>query len=316
MAASQDSASIGVAVQPAAQPPASQTTGDASAMRPATPPLDLDNPAAVAERAIAALVAAHPQLVAGNPRGGWYSGAVVLRADGSVFRTALRHADDRAQAIRDILDLRYIPASTLARPVPRMPGAQARQIPMEARGPGDQVADDKTLRDNLIFQYAVLPPGTDERRTLLAVWDAVLARHEALLLPRDASLANRLTILLTDDGRIARERVEVGPREQMLGGTPDFGALGIRAGDIGVRGTITLTRNDYSDADAAPAEQQVIRAALASALRVQDELVVHYAWPRREGEPAGGIAPRDAGQPFGVRAIALELIDPQRAVPD
>src|SRR5690606_33153763 len=132
----------------------------------------------------------------------------------------------------------------------------------------------------------------------------VADRHAELLLPRDGAIANRVTLLLAEDGSIAREKVEVGTRAQLLASAPDFSALGVDPQDIGARGVMTLTRTDYSEVDAAPMDQQMLRAALWSALGVRDELQVHYAWMRRPGEaPGNTTTPRPAVLVSGVRDI-------------
>lgn len=262
-----------------------------------------------AGRALRVLLQAYPELLHGQNQGGWYSAAVALRADGSLFHSGLRFADDRTQAIRDILDLRYIPEAAVQRAgaTPRRPaGAPA----LEMKQPGELMPGGGALQNHLVFQYAVLPAGFDEKRSLLAVWDAVLSRHAELLLPRDAGVANRVTVFLTEDGGIAREKIEVGPRARMLAGQPDFATLGIAAQDIGERGTLMLVRNDYTEVDAAPTDEQMLRAALWSALGIRDELIVQYAWPRRPGEPAGGTS--DVGAAMAAGAPSRDLNDAQR----
>lgn len=288
--------------QPASAP---QTTGMAAAAAasgagPANSAVNTENAADVA---FSALLRTHPELQASPHRDGWYSAAIVLRPDGSVFRSGLRYADDRSRAYRDILDLRYLPAVSLDPRNPSRPAAASSQTAIELRRAGDVAPDGRVLPNHLVFLYAVLPPGYDEPRSLLPVWEGVLARYSELLLPREAAFANRVTLLMTEDGRIAREVVEMGTREEILRRAPDFTQLGIRDEDIGVRGTTTLTRNDYSEVDEAPLDQQLLRAALWSALGIRDELIVHYAWPRRRGEPAGGWPAPTAS--YGERPLSL-----------
>ncbi len=272
----------------------------------------------VPQQALQSLLRAHPDILDSANRGGWYSGAVLLRADGSLFRSALRFAPDRAQAMRDILDQRYIPDSATAGFASATARAK-REPQLLLKRPGDGVGAGRTLQNHLVVQYAVLPADHDEQRTPLKVWESVAARHAALLLPRDAPVANRVTVLLAEDGSIAREYVEVGTPEQMRTAAADFAALGLAAGDIGVRGEMTLGRNDYQEVDAAPDDQQMLRAALWSALGKRDELIVHYAWPRRPGEAAAAY-PAASGRRgaanfaadgtgvSGLRAIAAEAL--------
>lgn len=247
-----------------------------------------------ADHALHVLLQAYPEILDDANRNGWYSASVALRADGTLLRGGLRFADDRVQAIRDILDLRYIPETAVQRAGTTVRRSAGRPE-LVLKNPGDVVAGGRVLQNHLLFHYTILPPDHEAQRSLLTVWEAALNRHGELLLPREAPVANRVTILLTEDGQIARERVEAGVRSQMLQAPPDFTVLGLRAEEIGVQGSVTLIRNDYSEVDAAPADQQLLRAALWSALGVRDELRVHYAWLRRPGEPAGGASRTPAG---------------------
>lgn len=288
--------------------PAAMAAGSAAAARAAdvSPPVavqaaaDIGDPAA---RALQEVLRAHPELLDSPHRNGWYSAAVLLRADGSLFRSGLRFAADRAQAIRDILDQRHIPESA----IPGFgsdAGRPASQPMLELMRPGDQVGEGRVLQNHLVIQYGVLPADYDEPRAALKVWEAVVNRHAELLLPRDGVIANRVTVLLAEDGSIAREKVEVGTRAQLLASAPDFTALGVSPQDIGVRGVMTLVRNDYSEVDTAPMDQQMLRAALWSAMGVRDELQVHYAWLRRPGEVAARTAtPRSQGLVNGIRDV-------------
>lgn len=289
-----------VVAEPAEAPPATSMAAAAAPMTEAvTAALDTEG---ATEVAFAALLRTHPELLAGQSGNGWYAGALVLRPDGSVFRSALRYADDRSRAYRDLLDLRYLPAVSLD-PRNSVQPVAGSQTAIQLRRAGDLAPDGRVLSNDLIFLYGVLPAGYDEQRSLLPVWEGVLARHSELLLPREAAFANRVTVVMDEDGRIARELVEVGTREDILRRAPDFTQLGVREEDIGVRGTTTLTRNDYADVEGAPLDQQMLRAALWSALGVRDELIVHYAWPRRRGEPAGGWPPAGPSTSYGERAL-------------
>jgi beta-lactamase regulating signal transducer with metallopeptidase domain len=301
-AGTSQAADIVASGQPAAVPPTNHM-GAAAPAPTAQQDVRVVTTENAAEIAFDALLRAHPELLASQHRDGWYSAAVVLRPDGSVFRSGLRYADDRSRAYRDILDLRYLPAVSLDPRNAARPAAAGSQTFIELRRAGDAGPDGRVLPNHLIFLYGVLPAGYDEQRSLLPVWEGVLARHSELLLPREAAFANSVTLLMSEDGRIAREVVELGTREDILRRAPDFTQLGIREQDIGVRGTTTLTRNDYSEVDEAPLDQQLLRAALWSAMGVRDELIVHYAWPRRRDEPAGGWpAPTSS---YGERPLTL-----------
>lgn len=290
----------------AAAAAASTSTGTARAEESASPPVTVQVPAPIADpaaRALQAVLRAHPELLESPHRNGWYSAAVLLRADGSLLRSGLRFAAGRAQAIRDILDQRYIPESA----TPGFGSAAMRPVSqplLQLKRPGEQVGEGRVLQNYLAIQYGVLPAGYDESRALLKVWEAVAQRHAELLLPRDGMIANRVTVLLAEDGSIARERVEVGTRTQLLASAPDFTALGVTPQDLGVRGVMTLARNDYSEVDTAPMDQQMLRAALWSAMGVRDELQVHYAWMRRPGEAAAPtVTPTPPGLVDGRRDV-------------
>lgn len=301
------------AVSPAA-PPGQQATASEP---PSAESGEALAAADVPEQALQALLRAHPEIIDTADRGGWHAAAVLLRADGSLFRSALRFAPDRAQAMRDILDQRYITDSATGY---TSAGTRAKREPqLLLKRSGEEVGNGRRLQNHLVVQFAVLPAAHDEQRAPLKVWEAVAARHAALLLPREAPLANRVIVLLAEDGSILRERIEFGTPERMRTASADFTALGVADGDIGVRGVMTLGRNNYQDVEGVSDDQQMLRAALWSALGKRDELIVHYAWPRRPGEAAAAqpAASRradaaslaaDGVRVTGLRAAAAEAL--------
>lgn len=247
----------------------------------------------VADRALQAILETYPEILAGANRDGLYSAAVTLRPDGSVYRSGLRFAADHAQAGRDAQELReYL--------------AVAQQVSADQWQKGERLPDGHALRNDLRYQFTVVPEGFDEARSQHVVREAVLAEHADLMLPADAGVLNRITVMMTDDGRIAREQVEFGRREEMMrgGGRPedfDFSGLGISADEVGVYG-MTLLNHMVGSPD--PAD-------FARAMQNRRELMVRFAWPRRPGEPVGGFPqPPAAGSAFD--RAATEAMTEQR----
>src|SRR5690606_30386102 len=126
-----------------------ESTGGVPAAESIAPPVAVQAPASIGDpgaRALQEVLRAHPELLDSPHRDGWYSAAVLLRADGSLVRSGLRFAADRAQAIRDILDQRYIPESALPGfgPATLRPASQPL---LELKRPGEQVGGGQVLRN-------------------------------------------------------------------------------------------------------------------------------------------------------------------------
>ncbi len=159
----------------------------------------------------------------------------------------------------------------------------------------------------------MLPPGRRLKSPLLPVYydgwrsqqhlqNIVRRNHADHLLPASGRELNRLTLFLTEDGKVERERLERLDKDvNPLGGPAQAEALAAN-----IASTLAL------DAERIGAVGlTVVTAADAFAGSEQRILFVMYAWPRRQGESAPsmlterGAAPADS---FDVDA-ALRIVE-------
>lgn len=247
----------------------------------------------VEDRALTALLETYPELLRGAGREGIYTAALTLSPDGRVFRSGLRFSSDPAESSRHMQELS---------PLLHQGGVTS----MNVHTKNELLPTGARLPNELRFHFTVLPLGQDEARAELLVREAVMASHAHLLLPASSGTTNLLTVMMTDDGRIARHAVQSGPlQETMRGfgrpGVPDLAVLDIRTESIGVHGWLTVSQMD------APTEPGNLEAARMLGNRRQ--LMVRYAWPRRAGEPVGGFQkpPQDpSGQDETARLLAAQ----------
>lgn len=268
---------------PLAPPTATVTDGDEAASAPFLPSVRVVRPEfsrsevaaesrRLSDRVLEALLERYPEIVNGPNKDGWYTVAVTLRPDDSIYRSGLRFATSSEQSSQHGQEL-----SSVLVPM--------GQSSIELRIKGERLASGVVLPNALNYRFNVLPPGFDEARPEHLVREAVMARHADLLLPASAGLANRVTVFMTDDGRIDREHVEFGRTADMASSTGrpedfDFSALDLRADEIGVFGMIQHAQIDRP-------VNLTNRAAAAEGMR---RIMIRYAWPRREGEPMGGFS--------------------------
>jgi hypothetical protein len=161
---------------------------------------------------------------------------------------------------------------------------------MMALRKGNALPAGATLRSNVQIMYAVLPAGgTDDSRSAAAVQKAALASLSHLLLPMSGDTFNRVTVLMTEDGRIDQQYVELRRKDQLRPyGDIDPAGFGTLWEPLGLKpeqlGTMGIT-NIYQGA--AP---MMVVGASGTALPKDNRtwMIVRYAWPRRPGEPMGG----------------------------
>lgn len=238
-----------------------------------------------------AVVDRFPEIVNGPDRQGTFVVAIALRPDGRVVQSGMQFAASPAetnasqQALRDV-----IPAA-------------GRSIPM--MGPytrGSTVLDDRVLKANVILNSRIVPSNWDETRDVGLVRSAVLQQFPDLFLPRSADRINRLTVVMNENGEVAREKVEslAVVHQGTMTSVPEargrltaevFEPLGLAPDQVGVMGDLPVSIFD------APVrlEMPVIGAdGIArgpSPMAEPRTLMVRYAWPRRPGEPVGGEPP-------------------------
>ncbi|HTP38099.1 MAG TPA: M56 family metallopeptidase [Steroidobacteraceae bacterium] len=238
--------------------------------------LPSDRAAAPPEDVVRALVTRYPELVTGADSADPYEATVVLRSDGSIYRSELRNLRSQTSA-NEVSAL----ANLLAQ------GAGTLRTAM-LRG-GVPSVDGTTLRVTVLLRYSILPDGYDETRTPELVQAAILTQHPELLLPVNGDRVNRVTVYMTEDGKVDRFYNELRLREQLRPAgdvvPEEYGKLweplGLVPEQLGVMG---LT---YAYSQGSP---QMVKEADGTAHVVDERkyVIVRYAWPRRPGEPMGG----------------------------
>jgi hypothetical protein len=232
-----------------------------------------------------------PEIARPPARSGITDIGIVLRPDGSVYQAVQR--PPREQEPRGSFD-------ALGDALPRDAGI----IRTTLLAAGSEV-EGLSLDSTVALHYLVLPEEYDSARSQQIVHAAVLAARPDLLLPLAGNTVNRVTALMTADGRVDRLYSEVRSKGELTQARPPestawaplFAPLGLAPDQLGVFGLTYV----YADAEG--------RAATGSQDR-NTWMIVRYAWPRRDGEPVGGFATNartPAGDDFDA-AAALRIV--------
>jgi len=312
--------SVAAPVPPAPQPvPPAPRPVAAAVMPMADLPLFPPRPRPVSETtqdlALRKLVERHPELVEGPDTDGTFHAAVVMRRNGSVVHSAARLADPRDPAA----------ASNEMRRL--MPDTMIGSIQGGFRRKHSQLPDGRTLRADMWTSIAIVADDYDAARSSVNVEQLVRSRHAGLLLPSNSPEVNRVTVLLTEEGGIEREYVELVSRgnPRPAAGMPEMPRTAAAATQlldamIAARAEQLATRLGI----------EVSRIGLIGNLRVQEgingltedasgimrpidfsrSLLVDYVWPRRAGESGPSMIglPGGSTTEFG-RALQQELAE-------
>jgi hypothetical protein len=135
------------------------------------------------EQAVAAFVNSFPEVFQGPEQSGVYAAALLLRPDGSVYRSIKVLLP--AEELEGNVDIQWQPLN-----VNGGSGSQQSWIRGTTLAPG------KTLRIDVALHFTYLPAGYDEARSELKVQDAVIAKHANLALASDADSMNWLRVYL------------------------------------------------------------------------------------------------------------------------
>lgn len=246
----------------------------------------------------------HPELVQGPPLDdeAMFVAAVALRADGSVLDSAAELTSP----------------ATFTATADRVP----RLLPMEGEHlgslfeKGHQTAGGG-LRARLLLRGAMFPEGFDSTRSELRVREILGRLYDDHMLPSSAEEVGLLTVFLSDDGRILREKVERAPLQEaalVLGigsSTRLEEAIALKLG-IGVTemGLVGSTRLEQGSMDV------VVEANGTRRVEGVRRLPVRYAWARRPGEPSLAEAPAPADTPLEDFDRAAALVVVERLLPD
>jgi hypothetical protein len=223
-----------------------------------------------------AAVREHPELIDSPRRDGFYRLDVALNADGSVYRSGVAFYPGQRNNDKylNFFDLRRIlPIATAS----RMSALILRGESVRGVGIAPNMID---------IYYGFLPVNYDPSRAAERVETEVRRLHADLIQPYRNGILNVLTVLLTEDGGIARTHVARKNIEQARAWRllTDFSDVGVDREQLGPNGTFVMPRDPVDTTTPAPfhfrdpnkdTDQEPI-------------LWVRYAWPLRIGESAGG----------------------------
>jgi hypothetical protein len=291
---------------PAAEPETEQV---ASAMlklplvpAPAAAPLDMEKSLLVLRRA----VERHPEMVQGPQLDDAlvFVVSVAIRADGAVLNSAAELAS---------------PAT-----YPEISRRLSRILPIDAGEDfasgfvkGQQLSGGSALRARVSLRAVLISDSFDVARSDVRVREILGHKYDDLMTPISSDEISVLTIFLSDDGRILREKVE---RVTMQNAAVVLGLgtgvrqeetiaakLGLDVEQIGLNGTTTLEQGFPK----AVVDQNGVK-------RVEGvrQLPVRYAWVRRTEEPAAIHTPRRAGELQWDFDLAAALVVAERLLPD
>lgn len=269
---------------------------------PASPPPDTGKAMLALQRA----VERHPELVEGPALEGNYPFVVALemRADGSVLKSAVEMPS--ATTYDEVFSRlqRMLPYDSIE--------------PLVANFSRDHtVSKGRTLRAGVMLFAALVPDSFDSSRSAARVRDVLGNKYDQLMLSARGEEFNVVTVFLSEDGRVLREKVEhITPQNagMVLGGAslpmPERIALtlGINVGQIGLTGSTTLEKGGTSmvtDPDGT--------SRLESTARM---LMVRYAWERRANEEAAtraSVRTMESNPDFDLAAARVVV---ERLLPD
>lgn len=293
-------------ILPAAEPEAEQVAPAAVKLplvpAPAGRPPDREKSLLALQKA----VERHPEMVQGPELddASIFFVSVAMRTDGAVLNSAAELAS---------------PATS-----PEISNRLLRMLPLDAGEDitsffvkGQQLSEGRVLRAQVILRGVLISDSFDVARSDVRVREILGHKYDDLLTPPSSDEFSVLTILLSDDGRILREKVE---RATMQNAAVVLGLgtgarqeetiaakLGIGVEQIGLIGTTTLEQGTPT----AVIDQTGVR-------RVEGvrHLPVRYAWARRTEEPAVIHTPRRADEPQADFDLAAALVVVERLLPD
>lgn len=181
---------------------------------------------------------------------------------------------------------------------------------------GQKLSDGSALRARVLLQAVLISENFDVARSEVRVREILGHKYDDLMTSPSSDEFNLLSIFLSDDGSIVREKVErvtmqnaavvmgigTGSRQEET----IAGKLGINVGQIGLIGTTTMKRGSPK----LVAENGVKRV---EGVR---QLAVRYAWARRTEEDAAIHTPRRVSESQEDFDVAAALVVAERLLPD
>jgi hypothetical protein len=245
---------------------------------PLYPPPSGKNRDADLEQVKRAILARYPEVLSQNVGYRVYSVVIALRADGSIINSELR-LSTLSESAGDLEALREL-----------LP--EGNRASITALGEGALLGDGQVLPARMGIMYEVLPAGYDESRSASIVERAVRAKFSNLMKPSDSEMLNRVTVIMSDDGRIQRDYLDTvdvkKPPSQLADRFSPFRAMGFDPEQLSFVSATGISRRP----DGTPGTAGVREMPDGSLRRLPDEtLLISYAWMRRPGEATGARQP-------------------------
>lgn len=251
-----------------------------------------------------AVVDRFPEIIDGPERGGVFFIAIALRENGGVVASDMRYIERHAiQGLNEV-----------QRELNELLPQDSRQVLAGLESTHHKAAvipGDRVLKGEVRLIARRVTRNWEAERDSGIVRRAVLANHQDLFLPMSGDHINQLTVVMAEDGTIARHKVQPLAIEQLGNSTrihggcgplrpgvppeiltraiAELSALGVEPEHAGLVGTlrVTLPPDQAQLQGGRTIGADGIARGQPAALGIPS-LNVCYVWPRRPGEPIGG----------------------------
>jgi hypothetical protein len=213
----------------------------------------------------------HPELVEGPDMEQSFAVAVAIREDGRLISSAVELVPNREELVNVI--------AKIERTLPTDGGGSTSLW----RSIHSLLDDGRMLRADVLLRVSIVSNDYDVTRSNVRVLQILGDKYADQMQPANSLEMKRLTVFLSDDGRILREKIDAQPAPQkpLMGGDTNDAIylaqsiadrLGMDVAQIGLVGSTTLEDGSRaavlgSDGNYKPDESHRI-------------LRVYYAWPR------------------------------------
>jgi hypothetical protein len=234
----------------------------------------------------------HPDLVQGpelEDSSASFLVSMTMRRDGGVINSAAELASPATSFDIDMRLSQNLPAAAVERFDTGF-------------GKGYPLPDGNTLRARVSLSAVFIPDSFDIARSDVRVREILGQKYDHLMTPSSGDELNVLTVFLSDEGRILREKVE---------------RVTMQNADA-VMGLVTGARREEAiAAHLGIAVEQIGLIGVASLGQGTDRmLAVRYAWARRMDEPASVHTPRRADEPVTDFDLAAARVVVEHLLPD
>lgn len=208
-----------------------------------------------------------------TPVNGSFVVSLVQEAEGRLIESSVTHAESEQQL-----------ATVMA--MQPLDGASRFTVGFQKNG---MIPDGGVSKNQVLVISVTVPAGYDPSRAVTRVHDAVRRAHSDLLLPADAPVLNRLTVLMNEDGSIQKKVQDQLSRDDLRRAPLEdgqfaerlaarlSGMLSVDAAQIGVVGFTYVI-------------EPLAGEAPRNGMPPMRHVLVQYAWPRKPGE-TGPSAP-------------------------